>query len=94
MFDCCVSHLSYVIYCRSSLDVYLYVDILTNALCESMIDQQLRVSLVLYIMYFRSPLDLDLYVDILTKKGFGDSLTGPTDARLIGIIYHVLYVAS
>ena len=57
-----VSLILYIIFCRVSLDVYLYVDILINALCESMTDQQLRVSLVLYIMYFRSPLDVDLYM--------------------------------
>ena len=49
----------------------------------------MRVSLILYIMYFRSPHDKDLCVDILTENGIAESLTGPTDACLIGIIYHV-----
>ena len=54
----------------------------------------MRVSLVLYIMYCRSPHDKDLYMDILLEKGLAESLTCPTDACLIGIRYHVLYMAS
>ena len=44
-------------------------------------------------MYCMSSLDVDLYVDILTENGLAESLTGPTDACFIDIIYHVLYVA-
>ena len=54
----------------------------------------MRVSLVLDIMYCIWPHDKDLYMDILTEKGVAVSLTCPTDACLIGIIYHVLYIAS
>ena len=50
----------------------------------------MRVSLVLYIMYCRSPHDRDLYVDIFIENGLAESLTGSTDACLVGIIYHVL----
>ena len=48
----------------------------------------------IHIMYCMSPHDKYLCVDIFTENGLAESMTGPTDACLIGIIYHVLNVAS
>ena len=47
----------------------------------------MRVSLILYTMYCRWPHDKDLYVDIFIIDVLAESLTGPTDACLVGIIY-------
>ena len=50
----------------------------------------MRVLLVLYIMYCMSPHDKDQYVEIFIENGLAKSMTGPTDACLIDIIYNIL----